>query len=65
MQTAKGAALGQSIQKLPTLAMLWVGVYLVMESSLRVGQLIDPTRIQRQFGSRPSRAQVRRIRTRR
>ena len=33
-------ALGQSTQKLSTLAVLWVGAYLVMESSLTVGQLI-------------------------
>lgn len=33
-------ALGQSIQKLSTLAVLWVGAYLVMENSLTVGQLI-------------------------
>jgi|APAra7269096768_1048522.scaffolds.fasta_scaffold00081_17 subfamily B ATP-binding cassette protein HlyB/CyaB len=33
-------ALGQSLQKLSTLAVLWVGAYLVMESSLTVGQLI-------------------------
>lgn len=33
-------ALGQAIQKFSTLAILWVGAYLVMSSKLTVGQLI-------------------------
>jgi subfamily B ATP-binding cassette protein HlyB/CyaB len=33
-------ALGQIIQKLSTLSILWVGAYLVMQGSLTVGQLI-------------------------
>jgi ATP-binding cassette, subfamily B, bacterial HlyB/CyaB len=35
-----GGALGQIIQKLSTLSVLWVGAYLVMEQRLTVGQLI-------------------------
>ncbi len=35
-----GSALGQIIQKLSTLSVLWVGAYLVMEQRLTVGQLI-------------------------
>jgi subfamily B ATP-binding cassette protein HlyB/CyaB len=35
-----GGALGQIIQKLSTLSILWVGAYLVMEGRLTVGQLI-------------------------
>jgi len=35
-----GSALGQAIQKFSTLAILWVGAYLVMDSRLTVGQLI-------------------------
>ena len=35
-----GGALGQIIQKLSTLSILWVGAFLVMRGSLTVGQLI-------------------------
>jgi subfamily B ATP-binding cassette protein HlyB/CyaB len=35
-----GSALGQIIQKLSTLVVLWVGAYLVMDGRLTVGQLI-------------------------
>ena len=35
-----GGALGQIIQKLSTLSILWVGAYLVMDGKLTVGQLI-------------------------
>jgi subfamily B ATP-binding cassette protein HlyB/CyaB len=35
-----GSALGQIIQKLSTLSILWVGAYLVMDGRLTVGQLI-------------------------
>jgi subfamily B ATP-binding cassette protein HlyB/CyaB len=35
-----GGALGQIIQKLATLSILWVGAYLVMDGRLTVGQLI-------------------------
>ena len=35
-----GSALGQTIQKLSTLSILWVGAYLVMHGELTVGQLI-------------------------
>ncbi len=35
-----GGALGQIIQKLSTLSILWVGAYLVMDRRLTVGQLI-------------------------
>lgn len=35
-----GSALGQIIQKLSTLSVLWVGAYLVMQQRLTVGQLI-------------------------
>ncbi len=35
-----GGAIGQIIQKLATLAVLWVGAYLVMRGQLSVGQLI-------------------------
>ena len=35
-----GGALGQIIQKLSTLSVLWVGAYLVMDGRLTVGQLI-------------------------
>lgn len=35
-----GSALGQSIQKLSTLLILWAGAYLVMRGQLTVGQLI-------------------------
>jgi subfamily B ATP-binding cassette protein HlyB/CyaB len=35
-----GGALGQIIQKLSTLSVLWVGAYLVMDGGLTVGQLI-------------------------
>ena len=35
-----GGALGQIIQKLSTLSVLWVGAYLVMDGKLTVGQLI-------------------------
>jgi subfamily B ATP-binding cassette protein HlyB/CyaB len=35
-----GGALGQIIQKLSTLSILWVGAYLVMDGRMTVGQLI-------------------------
>jgi subfamily B ATP-binding cassette protein HlyB/CyaB len=35
-----GGALGQIVQKLSTLSVLWVGAYLVMRGDLSVGQLI-------------------------
>lgn len=35
-----GSALGQIVQKLSTLSVLWVGAYLVMRGDLSVGQLI-------------------------
>lgn len=35
-----GGALGQIVQKLSTLSVLWVGAYLVMRGDLTVGQLI-------------------------
>jgi subfamily B ATP-binding cassette protein HlyB/CyaB len=38
--TGIGGALGQIIQKLSTLSILWVGAYLVMRGDLTVGQLI-------------------------
>jgi len=35
-----GGALGQIIQKLSTLSILWVGAFLVMDGKMTVGQLI-------------------------
>ncbi|MDB5862055.1 MAG: apxIB, partial [Ramlibacter sp.] len=35
-----GSAIGQTIQKLSTLSVLWVGAYLVMDGNMSVGQLI-------------------------